>query len=220
MIEALFDNNLARTAAWARADADWLQRGESGPAPEILWIGCSDSRLAAHEIVGLEPGDLLVHNNVANLAPNGDLNLMAVLHFAVEALKVRHIIVCGHTGCAGVQLAFGNARNGALDRWLASVRRLGEDQAKALQTMRDPETRANFVAELNVVDQVRSLAENVLVRGAWGRGQALQLHGWMYAMRDGLLRNLDVSVASRADAERLWAPAPGSERGGASGRRP
>ena len=206
MIESLFESNLAWAAARARADADWLQRREAGPAPKYLWIGCSDSRIAAHEIVGLEPGDLLVHRNVANLAPNGDLNLMAVLQFALETFKVRHIIVCGHTGCQSVRLALDRGRHGVLDHWLRSVRRISEDQTSALRAMRDPETQANFVAELNVVDQVRSLVGNPLVRDAWRRRQPLELHGWIHTARDGLLRDLEVSVASRAEGDLIFAP--------------
>lgn len=212
MISGLFENNLAWVAARARTDAGWLQRREAGPAPKYLWIGCSDSRVAAHEIVGLEPGDLLVHRNVANLAPNGDLNLMSVLQFALETLKVRHIIVCGHTGCGSVRLALDRGRHGVLDHWLRSVRRISEDHTSALRAMRDPETQANFIAELNVVDQVRSLAGNPLVRDAWRRRQPLTLHGWIHATRDGLLRDLEVSVASRADAELMFAPASARRR--------
>lgn len=204
MIEALFENNLNWAAARARADGDWLQRREGGKTPDYLWIGCSDSRVPAHEIVGLEPDELLVHRNVANLAPNGDLNLMAVLQFALEIVKVRHVIVCGHTGCDGVRAALDGARHGVLDHWLRGVRRLGEEAASTLRAMRDVETQADFLAELNVVDQVRALADNPLVLDAWRRRQPLTLHGWMHVTRDGLLRNLETTVESRAEAKRMF----------------
>jgi carbonic anhydrase len=217
VIEALFENNLNWAAARARADSDWLQRREGGKTPDYLWIGCSDSRVPAHEIVGLEPDELLVHRNVANLAPNGDLGLMATLHFALEIIKVRHIIVCGHTGCGGVRAALDGGRHGVLDHWLRSVRRLGEDAASTLRAMRDVETQADFLAELNVVDQVRALADNPLVLDAWRRRQSLALHGWIHFSRDGLLRNLETTVESRADAKRLFfssPPAPPRRGGG------
>ena len=218
MIATLLENNLTWAAARARADADWMQRRDGGPPPAYLWIGCSDSRIPAHEIVGLEAGDLLVHRNVANLAPNGDLNLMAVLQLALETLKVRHIIVCGHTGCRSVRLALDSGCHGGLDHWLIGVRRLGEDAAASLRAMRDPETRADFIAERNVVDQVRALAGNPLVRDAWRRRQPLALHGWIHATRDGLLRDLEVSVSSRADANQLLAPPLTARRRPVGGR--
>lgn len=220
MIATLLDNNLTWAAERARADANWLQHRDDAAPPDYLWIGCSDSRIPAHELVGLEPGELLVHRNIANLAPNGDLNLLAVLQLALETLKVRHIIVCGHTGCRSVHLALDKRRHGVLDHWLRSVRRLGEDQAATLRAVRDPETRTNIVAEWNVVDQVRSLAGNPLVRDAWRRRQPLTLHGWMHAIRDGLLSDLEVSVSSRADAARLLSPAPATQRRLSAGRRP
>ena len=219
MTATLLENNLAWAAARARADAEWMQRRDAARSPEYLWIGCSDSRTPAHEIVGLEPDDLLVHRNVANLAPNGDLNLMAVLQFALEVLKVRHVIVCGHTGCGGVRAALDGGRRGVLDHWLRSVRRLGEDAASTLRAMRDVETQADFLAELNVVDQVRALADNPLVLDAWRRRQPLALHGWMHFTRDGLLRNLETTVESRAEARRLFFSSPTAPPRRGGGRR-
>jgi len=219
VIQTLFDNNLNWAAARARADAGRFQHRQVAATPGYLWIGCTDSRVPAHEIVGLEPDEILVHRNVANLAPNDDLSLMATLHFALEIVKVRHIIVCGHTGCGGVRAALDGGRHGTLDHWLHGLRRLGEEAAPTLRAMRDVESQADVLAELNVVDQVRALADNPLVLDVWRRRQPLALHGWIYFNRDGLLRDLEATVESRADARRLFfSPPTTSRRGG--GRRP
>jgi len=218
VIQTLFDNNLNWAAARARADAGWLQHRQDAASPGYLWIGCSDNRVPAHEIVGLQPDEIVVHRNVANLARNGDLNLMATLHFALEVVKVRHVIVCGHTGCGGVRAALDGGRHGMLDHWLHGIRRLGEDAASTLRAMRDVESRADFLAELNVVDQVRALADNPLVLDVWRRRQPLALHGWIHFNRDGLLRDLETTVESRAAARKLFFSSQAAPRRGA-GRR-
>ncbi len=218
MIEDLLENNLKWAAARTQADPEYFRRLSRSQTPEYLWIGCSDSRVPANEVVGLQPGELFVHRNVANLAPVNDMNLMAVLQFAIESLKVRHIIVCGHYGCGGVRATLDNERHGVLDHWLQRVQRLCEDHRAELDAIRDPEMRVNLIAELNVLAQVRSLARNPFVLDAWKRRQPLAVHGWIYSIRDGLLRDLETSLRSRDDADRLFSAAQPARRRVPGGR--
>jgi len=215
MIEDLLRNNLNWAATRTRIDPEYFRRLSEQQAPEYLWIGCSDSRVPANEIVGLQPGELFVHRNVANLAPAQDMNLLAVLQFALESLKVRHIIVCGHYGCGGVRAVLDGQRHGILDHWMQRVQRLCEDHQTDLDAIQDPETRVNFICEKNVRAQVRSLARNPFVTDAWRRGQALSIHGWIYSIRDGLVRDLETTVSEAGEAARLGAPIRQSGRGGA-----
>ena len=208
MIETLLRNNLDWAATRTRLDPGYFRRLSEQQAPEYLWIGCSDSRVPANEIVGLQPGELFVHRNVANLAPAQDMNLLAVLQFSLETLKVRHIIVCGHYGCGGVRAVLDGQRHGILDHWMQRVQRLCEDNRSDLDAIRDPETRVNFICEKNVLAQVRSLSRNPFVTDAWRRGQPLSIHGWIYSIRDGLVRDLETTVSDAAAAGRLLAPPP------------
>ncbi len=215
MIEALLRNNLDWAATRTRLDPGYFRRLSEQQAPEYLWIGCSDSRVPANEIVGLQPGELFVHRNVANLAPAQDMNLLAVLQFALETLKVRHIIVCGHYGCGGVRAVLDGQRHGILDHWMQRVQRLCEDHHTDLEAIHDPETRINFICEKNVLAQVRALSRNPFVTDAWRRGQPVSIHGWIYSIRDGLVRDLETTVSDAGDAGRLVAPLPLARRGGA-----
>ena len=208
MIEALLRNNLDWAATRTRLDPGYFRRLSEQQAPDYLWIGCSDSRVPANEIVGLQPGELFVHRNVANLAPAQDMNLLAVLQFALETLKVRHIIVCGHYGCGGVRAVLDGQRHDILDHWMQRVQRLCEDHHTDLAAIQDPETRVNFICEKNVLAQVRSLSRNPFVTDAWRRGQPLSIHGWIYSIRDGLVRDLETTVSDTGAAGRLVAPPP------------
>jgi len=208
MIEDLLRNNLNWAATRTRLDPEYFRRLSEQQAPEYLWIGCSDSRVPANEIVGLQPGELFVHRNVANLAPAQDMNLLAVLQFALESLKVRHIIVCGHYGCGGVRAVLDGQRHGILDHWMQRVQRLCEDHQADLDAIHDPETRVNFICEKNVLAQVRALSRNPFVTDAWRRGQAVSIHGWIYSIRDGLVRDLETTVSDAGEAGRLRAPLP------------
>lgn len=214
MIESLLRNNLNWAATKTRLDPKYFRRLSEQQAPEYLWIGCSDSRVPANEIVGLQPGELFVHRNVANLAPAQDMNLLAVLQFALETLKVRHIIVCGHYGCGGVRAVLDGERHGILDHWMQRVQRLCEDHQPDLDAIQDPETRVNFICEKNVLAQVRALSRNPFVTDAWRRGQSVSIHGWIYSIRDGLVRDLETTVSDAGDAGRLVAPLPLPRRGG------
>ena len=206
MIETLLRNNLDRAAARVRLDPGYFRRLSEQRSPEYLWIGCSDSRVPANEIVGLQPGELFVHCNVANLAPAQDMNLLAVLQFALETLEVRHIIVCGHYGCGGVRAVLDGQRHGVLDHWLQRVQGLCEDHRMDLAAIQDPETRINHICEKNVLAQVRALSRNPFVADAWRRGQPLSIHGWIHSIRDGLVRDLETTVSDTDEAGRLLAP--------------
>jgi len=203
VIEELLHNNLKWAAAKARIDPEYFRRLSAQQSPEYLWIGCSDSRVPANEIVGLEPGELFVHRNVANLAPAQDMNLLAVLQFALESLKVRHIIVCGHYGCGGVRAVLDGQRHGIIDHWMQRVQRLCEDHDSELAAIHDPEARVNFICEKNVLAQVRALSRNPFITDAWKRGQPLAIHGWIYSIRDGLVRDMETTITGPEDVSRL-----------------
>lgn len=202
MIEALLKANLGWAASKARADPEFFRRLAAQQGPEFLWVGCSDSRVPANEIVGLDPGELFVHRNVANLALPQDLNFLSVLQFAVEVLKVRHVIVCGHYGCGGVRAAMEHQRHGLIDHWLQPLRRLSADHADELARIADPEARANRLCECNVLAQVAAVAANPFIRDAWTRGQPVAVHGWIYSIQDGLIRDLEATVSGPEPARR------------------
>jgi carbonic anhydrase len=190
----LFENNRAWAAEMTRQDAGFFTRLSVQQAPRYLWIGCSDSRVPANQIVGLLPGEMFVHRNVANVVVHTDLNCLSAVQFAVEVLKVSHIIVCGHYGCGGVLAALRNEKLGLVDNWLRhvqDVRRNHQPQIDALPTEAERHQR---LCELNVVEQVINVSKTTIVRDAWARGQALAVHGWVYDIQDGLLRDLDIGV--------------------------
>lgn len=171
--------------------------------PEYLWIGCSDARVPANEVVSLDPGELFVHRNVANLALPQDANFLSVLQFALEVLKVRHVIVCGHYGCGGVRAALSGKRHGLIDHWLSPIRTIYENDVERFNRIVDFEARVNAVCEENVLAQVCELASNPFVLDAWARGQKLAVHGWIYSIKDGLIRNLETTVSGRKSAAQL-----------------
>ena len=203
MIEDLLRRNVLWAAMKARIDPEYFRRLSAQQAPDYLWIGCSDARVPAHEVVSLDPGELFVHRNVANLAPPQDANFLSVLQFAVEVLKVKHIIVCGHYGCGGVIAALSGKRHGLIDHWLAPIRCLYEGEAERFDRILDFEARLNAVCEANVLAQVRVVAANPFVLDAWAKGQKLAVHGWIYSIKDGLIRDLQATVSGRKDAARL-----------------
>jgi len=189
-IKSLLKRNVQWAAERKREDPDYFRRLSRLQSPEFLWIGCSDSRVPANVITGLQPGEVFVHRNVANLVNPGDLNCLSVLQFAVDVLKVRHIIVCGHHGCAGVRAALAGERHGLSEYWLHPVSDLAASHRAELAALGDPEERLNRLCELSVIEQVRQVAETPIVRDAWTSGQRLAVHGWVYSLRDGLLRDL------------------------------
>ena len=217
----LFANNRLWAERRVAADPTFFQRLAAQQAPAYLWIGCSDSRVPANEIVGLDPGELFVHRNVANLVVHTDLNCLSVLQYAVDALKVRHVIVCGHYGCGGVRAALAGSRLGLIDNWLRHVQDVREQHDRHIPEAADVESRVDRLCELNVIEQVRHVSETSIVREAWDRGQGLTVHGWIYGLADGRLRDLGVSSSSsgelaqvyRAALEALSARAPSKASG-------
>lgn len=194
MLEHLKNNNRLWAARMVAADPAFFRRLERQQAPEYLWIGCSDSRVPANEIVGLDPGELFVHRNVANLAPPQDANYLSVLQFAVDVLRVKHIMVVGHYGCGGVKAAVDGTRRGLIDHWLHPIREVSHEHRHELEALA-PCARLNRLCELNVVRQVRNVASDVFVQEAWRRRQPLSVHGWVYSLADGLVRDLGVTVS-------------------------
>jgi carbonic anhydrase len=194
MLDHLKANNRAWAARMVADDPGFFSRLIRQQAPEYLWIGCSDSRVPANEIVGLDPGELFVHRNVANLAPPQDANYLSVLQFAVEVLQVKHVMVVGHYGCGGVAAAVDGARRGLVDHWLHPIREIRHEHAAELDAIADAPARLDRLCELNVVRQVRNVASDVFVQDAWARGRALSVHGWVYALADGLVNDLGVTV--------------------------
>ena len=200
----LIENN----RAWARQkvtiDPDFFARLVRQQSPSYLWIGCSDSRVPANEIVGLDPGELFVHRNVANLAPPQDANYLSVLQYAVEILGVKDILVVGHYGCGGVIAATEHTHHGLIDHWLTPIRLLAAEHQAELQALPDVAMRHDRLCELNVIRQVRNVAFNPFVLAAWEAGKTLTVHGWCYSIRDGLVQDLNVSVSNRTEAETLF----------------
>jgi len=194
MLDHLKANNRAWAARKVSADAGFFRRLQDQQAPEYLWIGCADSRVPANEIVGLDPGELFVHRNVANLAPPQDANYLSVLQFAVDVLKVKHVIVVGHYGCGGIKAAVDGQRRGLVDHWLHPIREVFHDHRAELTAIADEHTRLDRLCELNVMRQVKNVTSDVFVQDAWARGQSLWVHGWVYSLANGLVNDLNVTV--------------------------
>src|ERR1700726_3115303 len=193
-LSKLLENNRQWAAQITAAHPDFFRKLSAQQAPEYLWIGCSDSRVPANEIVDLEPGELFVHRNVANLAPPQDANYLSVLQFAVDVLKVKHIMVVGHYGCGGVSAAVDGERRGLVDHWLHPIREVCHEHRVELDAIPDLRARLDRLCELNVIRQVKNVATDVFVQDAWARGQDLCIHGWVYSLANGLVRDLDVTV--------------------------
>ena len=194
----LFTNNRHWADAITREDPEFFSRLAKQQAPQYLWIGCADSRVPANEIVGLLPGEMFVHRNIANVVVHADLNCLSVMQFAVDVLKVRHIIVCGHYGCGGVGAALRDDRLGLVDNWLRHVQDVRWKHQAELDACPADE-RADRLCELNVMEQVVNVSQTTVVRDAWARGQSLNVHGWIYGLQDGLLRDLGIHVSSATD---------------------
>jgi carbonic anhydrase len=198
---------LARNRAWADSikteDPGFFERLAQVQQPEYLWIGCADSRVPANEILGLIPGEIFVHRNIANVVVHTDLNCLSVLQFAVDYLKVKHVLVVGHYGCAGVAAALANRRLGLIDNWLRHIQDIRLKHAVYLDAQPD-ESRADRLCELNVIEQVVNVCQTTIVQDAWDRGQDLTIHGWTYALQDGLMRDLKMSVVSAPEMTRCY----------------
>jgi carbonic anhydrase len=195
MLERLKENNRAWAAGKVAADPGFFRRLEGQQAPEYLWIGCSDSRVPANEIVGLDPGELFVHRNVANLAPPQDANYLSVLQFAVDVLRVKHVLVVGHYGCGGIAAAVDGKRRGLVDHWLHPIREVWQESRQELEALPTERARHDRLCELNVIRQVKNVASDVFVQEAWARGQELSVHGWVYSLSNGLVTDLNVTIS-------------------------
>jgi len=206
----LFENNNTWAAGLLKQNPQFFAELSEQQSPEYLWIGCSDSRVPANQITGLKPGEVFVHRNIANQVVHSDLNCLSVIQFAIDVLKVKHVMVVGHYGCGGVRAALENSRAGLVDNWLGHVRDVGEKHAAQLADLPDngpEECRLDRFCELNVLEQVLNVANTTMVRDAWSRDQDLTLHGWIYSIRDGLLRDLGMCVTSPEEVEESYAQA-------------
>jgi carbonic anhydrase len=203
----LFENNRRWADAVRQAQPDFFERLSHQQEPDYLWIGCSDSRVPSNQIVDLMPGELFVHRNVANVVVHTDLNCLSVLQFAVDVLGVEHAIVCGHYGCGGVEAALRGTKMGLTDNWLRHVQDVAQKHGGTLAALPAGPARTRRLCELNVIEQVVHVAQTTVVQDAWGRGQSLAVHGWVYDVGDGLLQDLDVCVTSAAELEPAYARA-------------
>jgi carbonic anhydrase len=195
----LFRNNRAWAERMVRADSRFFGKLALQQSPRYLWIGCSDSRVPANEIVGLLPGELFVHRNIGNVVVHTDLNCLSVMQFAVDVLQIRHIIVCGHYGCSGVAAALMKERHGLVDNWLRHIQDVQQQHQQLLETFATAKERADRLCELNVIEQVSNVCRTSIVQDAWERGQELAVHGWIYGLHDGLLRDLNATAGNAGE---------------------
>ncbi|MCB1619271.1 MAG: carbonate dehydratase [Thiothrix sp.] len=202
-LNPLFEKNLAWATAVQQEDPDFFTRLASQQHPELLWIGCADSRVPANQIIDLPPGEVFVHRNIANLVVHTDLNCLSVIEFAVEVLAIRHIIVCGHYGCSGIRAAMDNQEYGVIDNWLRHIKDVARFNADVLDGL-PPEVRHDRLAELNVIEQVANVCNTSTVRNAWRRGHELSVHGWIYDIRNGILKDLDMCISRYEQLEEKY----------------
>ena len=196
-LQDLLQNNRNWAKQITKLAPDFFQELAQQQAPPYLWIGCSDSRVPATQLVGLNPGEMFVHRNVANLVTHTDFNCLSVLQYAIEVLQVNHVIVCGHYGCGGVKAALHEQRHGLIDNWLRHIQDIAEKYDAALKKAADDEQRLAMLCELNVIEQTINVCQTTIVQEAWARKQELYIHGWIYGLQDGLLRDMQVTIGSR-----------------------
>lgn len=200
----LLDNNKKWVASQMKQDPNYFKRLAKGQSPEYLWIGCSDSRVPANQITGTEPGDMFVHRNIANMVVHSDMNLLSVLSYAVEVLKVKHIIVCGHYECGGVLAAMGQKQYGLIDNWLRHIKDVYKMHYQELEKIEDEKLRGRRFVELNVMEQVYDLCKTTIVQNAWKTEQPLAVHGWAYDIGDGIIKDLEVSFTNEKDLHKVY----------------
>ncbi|MFT5756089.1 MAG: carbonic anhydrase [Alteromonadaceae bacterium] len=194
-IEHLFKNNLQWAEKIKQEDPNFFKSLSEQQSPEYLWIGCSDSRVPANELLGMQPGEVFVHRNIANQVIHTDLNCLSVLQFAVEILKVKHIIVCGHYGCGGIQAALEDKDHGLIDNWLRHIKVVHRFHKEAMSKVQDSPARENLLSELNVIEQVANVSNTTILKNAWKNNQEITIHGFIYNIHDGILKDLDVSIS-------------------------
>lgn len=200
----LLVNNKKWVASKLEIDSEYFIKLAKGQKPPLLWIGCADSRVPANEIIGAEPGDVFVHRNIANMVVHSDMNMLSVLDYAVNVLKVKHIIVCGHYGCGGVQTAMTNKHVGLIDNWIRHIKDVYRFHQDELNSIKDEKSRFNRFVELNVVEQVLDLAKTSIVQSAWERKQDLHVHGWVYDVGDGLIKDLDITIRDNSALSEVY----------------
>jgi len=207
-MEKSYNSLLENNKAWANSEVEnnpnFFKDLAEGQSPEYLWIGCSDSRVPANQITGTQPGEIFVHRNIANMVVHSDMNLLSVLSYAVDVLKVKHIIVCGHYGCGGVIAAMGTKQYGLIDNWLRHIKDVYRYHHMELDSIDDHEERTRRFIELNVIEQVHDLGKTSIVQNAWNRNQPLHIHGWVYDIKDGLINDLDVTFRSSKDLHAVY----------------
>lgn len=200
----LLENNKKWVESKIDTDPEYFARLAEGQSPPLLWIGCSDSRVPANEIVGAQPGEVFVHRNIANMVVHSDMNMLSVLDYAVNVLKVKHVIVCGHYGCGGVKAAMGNASIGLIDNWIRHIKDVYRHHKTYLDSIVNEDDRFNTFVEINVKEQVYDLAKTSIVQGAWKNGQSLHLHGWVYGVGSGIVKDLGVNVSDNNDLDKVY----------------
>ena len=200
----ILDNNKEWVEQQLAVDENYFEDLSKGQNPPLLWIGCSDSRVPANEIIGAKPGEVFVHRNIANLVVHTDINMLSVLDYAVNALKVKHVIVCGHYGCGGVKAAMGNQSIGIIDNWIRNIKDVYRVNKEELNEIEDEDKKFNRMVELNVVEQVFNLAKTSIVQNAWDIGQELHLHGWVYGLNSGYVTDLNVNFSSNKDLDSMF----------------
>jgi carbonic anhydrase len=200
----LLENNKQWVESKLAKDPDFFKRLANGQQPPLLWIGCADSRVPANEIIGAEPGEVFVHRNIANMVVHTDMNMLSVLDYAVNVLKVKHVIVCGHYGCGGVQAAMTNRHFGLIDNWIRHIKDVYRFHNDELSVIKDETARFNRFVELNVVEQVLDLAKTSIVQNAWEQGQELHVHGWVYDVKDGLINDLKVTLKNNNSLSEVY----------------
>jgi len=210
LLQHLLENNRRWSDQVKQNDPDFFSQLAEQQSPEYLWIGCSDSRVPANQITGLKPGEVFVHRNVANVVAHTDLNCLSVLQYAVEVLKVKHIIVCGHYGCGGVKAALSNQKLGLIDNWLLNIKDIYRQHRSKIEIIVETDKvseenkRVNRLCELNVIEQVNNVCHTTIVQDAWDRGQSLTVHGWIYSVRNGILKDLNVTTASKDQISQIY----------------
>lgn len=200
----IIQNNKDWVEGIIKEDPDYFKRLAEGQKPPLLWIGCADSRVPANQIIGAQPGEVFVHRNIANMVIHSDMNMLSVLDYAVNVLKVEHVIVCGHYGCGGIKAAMGNDSIGLIDNWIRHIKNIYRLHKKELDAIEDENTRFDRFVELNVVEQVYDLAKTSIVQGAWRNGQKLHLHGWAYGVGSGIIKDLNVNVSNDDQLDEVY----------------
>jgi carbonic anhydrase len=199
----ILDNNRIWSETKLANDPEYFERLSKGQSPPLLWIGCSDSRVPANEVIGAQPGEVFVHRNIANMVVHSDMNMLSVLDYAVNVLKVKHVIVCGHYGCGGVKAAMGNQSIGIIDNWIRHIKDVYSRHKTYLNSIINENDRFNAFVELNVKEQVSDLAKTSIVQNAWKNGQELCLHGWVYGLDTGIVKDLDVNFCDNQDLDKV-----------------